>query len=139
MSRRRINVTWLAVAALASPPTAADHALAQGSLETVREIHAALRACWVPPQEAAQGKIQVTVRLSFKRNGEVLGAPLIVYENRNASEDERNAGRRAVAATLQRCSPLPLSAALGNIIAGHPINVRLGDGWPRKDRAGDLP
>jgi hypothetical protein len=108
---------------------------AEGSINTVHEIDAALRACWVPPEAPTQGKVQVTVRLSFKRNGEVLGQPLIAYENPDASDDERNLIRAAVAATLQRCSPLPLSAELGDIIAGHPINVRLGEGWRRQDRA----
>jgi hypothetical protein len=111
---------------------ASNSARAESSLNTVHEIYAALRACWVPPQDLAQAGVRVTVRLSFKRNGEVLGEPLIAYENPDATEDERSAIRAAVTATLQRCGQLPLSAELGDIIAGHPINVRLGEGWRRR-------
>jgi len=109
---------------------AGSGARAEGSLDTVHEIYAALRTCWVRPQDSAN--VRVTVRLSFKRNGEVLGEPLITYANPDASDDERNAIRAAVSATLQRCNPLPLSEELGDIIAGHPINVRLGEGWRRR-------
>jgi hypothetical protein len=109
---------------------------AEGEINTVHEIHAALRACWMPPNDGAPTNIQVTIRVSFTRTGEVLGQPLITYESPNAYQDERDPIRAAVAATLKRCSPLPLSASLGEIIAGHPINVRLGEGWRRKEKAG---
>ncbi len=118
-----------------STDAAVHRALAEGSLATVHEIYATLRACWVPPEQATQGRVQVTVRLSFKRDGEVLGRPLIVYENPDMSDAARRAVQAAVASTLQRCNPLPLSAALGDIIAGHPINVRLGEGWRHKGTA----
>jgi hypothetical protein len=134
MLRTRLIIMSFAVAALVSQPGAADLALAEDLLETVHQIHAALRACWVPPADVAQDKIQVTLRLSFKRDGEILGEPLITYENPGIADDERKTIRMAVAAALQRCNPLPLSAALGGIIAGHPINVRLGEGWRRKGR-----
>src|SRR5271167_4340162 len=62
---------------------------------TVREIREALRACWISP--ADMRPLQVTVRLSFKKNGEVLGHPLITYESEDASEDEQRALRAAVA------------------------------------------
>jgi hypothetical protein len=134
MLRTRLIIMSLAVPALVSASGAGDLALAEASLDTVHEIDAALRACWVPPADVAQDKIQVTVRLSFKRNGEILGEPLIAYEAPGVAEGEREMIRMAVAAALQRCNPLPLSAALGDIIAGHPINVRLGEGWRRKGK-----
>jgi hypothetical protein len=114
-------------------------ARAAASLDTVHEIYAALRACWLPPGDTAQGGVQVTVRMSFKRDGAVLGEPLISYENPGFSDVQRAAIRAAVAATLQRCGPLPLSAELGSIIAGHPISVRFGEGWRRKGRGSDAP
>jgi len=123
------------VASTLSIDGAMNGADAEGEINTVREIHAALRACWVSPNDGAPTNIQVTIRLSFTRTGEVLGQPLITYENAGTSEDERNAIRAAVAATLKRCGPLPLSTALGDIIAGHPINVRLGEGWRYKGKA----
>jgi hypothetical protein len=74
-----------------------------------------------------------TVRLSFKRNGEVLGEPLITYESYDATPDERTVLRGAVAVALTRCTPLQLSDALGNIIAGLPINLALGGEWKGRE------
>jgi len=93
-------------------------------LNSVREIRASLRACWISPEMRTAP--QVTVRLSLKRNGEILGQPLISYQSPAASEDERAALRAAVAAALARCAPLPISETLGGILAGRPIVVKLG-------------
>jgi hypothetical protein len=92
-------------------------------INKVRELHAALRACWVPPSLAHEDRT-ISVRLSFKQNGEILGVPLITYMSVGISEDERQAYRAAVDETLARCTPLPLSYAFGSVIAGRPINVR---------------
>ena len=101
----------------AEPPT--------NAINTVREIRAALRACWVPPSVAvARDNMAISVRLSFKRNGDVLGVPLITYTSLGLSENERRAYRAALDETLARCAPLPFSDAFGSIIAGRPINVR---------------
>ena len=99
-------------------------------INSVREIRASLRACWISP--AVTKVPQLTVRLSLKRNGEILGQPLITYQTPGASEDERAALHAAVAAALARCTPLPISDELGGILAGHPINVKLGEGWKRR-------
>jgi hypothetical protein len=47
-------------------------------INSVREIRASLRACWISP--AVTKAPQLTVRLSLKRNGEILGQPLITYQ-----------------------------------------------------------
>jgi hypothetical protein len=66
----------------------------------------------------------ISVRLSFKQNGEILVVPLITYMSVGISEDERQDYRAAVDETLARCTPSPLSYAFGSVIAGRPINVR---------------
>ena len=92
-------------------------------INKVRELHAALRACWVPPSLAHE-HMTISVRLSFKQNGEILGVPLITYTSPGISEDERQAYRAAVDETLARCTPLPFSHAFGSVIAGRPIYIR---------------
>jgi hypothetical protein len=136
---RGIVIRLVTAAAVGGVAASQSRAWAAGSLNTVREIDAALRSCWAPPADLSPYNVQVTVRLSLKRNGEVLGEPLVAYENPGTSDDQRAVIRAAVAATLQRCGPLPLSAELGDIIAGHPITVRFGEGSRRKDRAGGSP
>jgi hypothetical protein len=81
----------------------AQSAQTEHPINSVREIHASLRACWISP--AMGTRPQVTVRLSFKRNGEILGRPLISYVSPDISEDERTALHAAVAAAVARCTP----------------------------------
>jgi hypothetical protein len=71
--------------------------------------------------------MQITVLMSFRRNGELFGQPRITFESGGASEDERLAYRIAVAQMLQRCAPLPFTEALGNAMAGRPFRMRLID------------
>ncbi len=104
---------------------------AQTPINNVHEIGAALRACWISP--AGITAPQVTLRLSFKRNGEVIGEPFITYPSPYASSDDRAALRAVVAEDLKRCTPLPLSDGFGNIIAGARTYVRLGEGWKRRE------
>jgi len=94
-------------------------------IETVHDVKAALRACWVPPNlDSPRDNMTISVRMSFKRNGEILGDPLITYTSPGTSESERRVYRAALDETLARCTPLPFSDAFGRIMAGHPINMR---------------
>src|SRR5208337_4013103 len=118
------------VSGIASIGASTQSAGMEHPINSVREVRASLRACWISPEMSVPP--QVTVRLSLKRNGEILGQPLISYENPYISEPDRAALHAAIAAALARCTPLPISDALGGIIAGRPIHVKLGEGWRRK-------
>ena len=97
-------------------------------LNTLKDLGSALRACWTPPPLAqSRPGMQITVQLSFKRNGELFGNPRINFESSGASDDERLAYRVAVAETLKRCTPLPFTAGLGNAVAGRPFTIRFID------------
>jgi hypothetical protein len=113
----------LALAALAS-----DAVAEPARLNTMKDMGAALQACWVPPPiDQSRPGMQITVQMSFKRNGELLGQPRITFESAGASDDERLAYRLAVAQMLKRCSPLPFTDALGNAVAGRPFTMRFID------------
>jgi hypothetical protein len=126
----RARASGILTAVIASSVAAADavtHAEpSENQINTVREIRAALRACWAasPSTAVDHGNMTISVRLSFKQNGEILGVPLITYTSVGISEDERRAYRAALDETLARCSPLPFSETFANVIAGRPINVR---------------
>jgi hypothetical protein len=99
-----------------------------GPLNTIRDIGAALRTCWVPPPDArARAGMQITVQLTFKRSGELLGKPRITYETAGSSDEERLTYRLAVAEMIERCAPLPFSESLGNAVAGRPFTMRFTD------------
>jgi hypothetical protein len=111
--------TWVAGAAAQAP---------QLPLNTLDEVSTALRACWVPPPlDQSRPGMQITVRMSFRRNGELFGHPRITFESAGASDDERLAYRIAVADMLKRCAPLPFTETLGNALAGRPFTIRFID------------
>ena len=51
-------------------------------LNTLTDIIAALRACWAPPpMDQSRPGMQITVQMSFRRNGELFGQPRITFES----------------------------------------------------------
>jgi hypothetical protein len=114
----------LLVAAL---PVAAEPIVPNGPLNTLADVRKALRDCWQwPPASEVRSGMELTVRLSFKRNGEIFGAR-ITYQSQNVSEEERALYHGALLAMLSRCSPLPLSEGLGAAIAGRPMTFHIHD------------
>ena len=121
-----LGVLLLAAAVL---PAAgfAESAAPKGPLNTTADIRQALRGCWQwPPASEVRSGIELTVRLSFKRNGEIFGAR-ITYQTPGISEEERALYYGSLLAGLARCSPLPLSAGLGEAIAGRPMTFHIHD------------
>jgi hypothetical protein len=84
-------------------------------------------ACWNALGGAAPPTARISVRVSFDRDGKVLGRPLITYANPAPNEEERETLREAVARALKLCEPLPLSDTFSDV-AVHPIGVRLSNG-----------
>jgi hypothetical protein len=80
-----------------------------------------------PSLDRSRAGMQLTVQMSFRRNGELFGKPKITFESSGASDDERLAYRIAVADMLKRCASLPFTDALGNAVAGRPFTMRLVD------------
>jgi hypothetical protein len=99
-------------------------------INNAREVRAAVIACWDALGNAAPAR--VSVRLSFDRDGNVVGQPRITYVNPAPSKEGWSAMRTAVAQAVAQCVPLPLTDAFRNIVAVHPIGVRLGQGWKRR-------
>jgi hypothetical protein len=114
---------------------AAQDATSAATINNARGVRAALTACWNALGEAAPATAQVSVRLSFDRDGKVFGQPLITYANPAPSEEGREAVRDAVARALKLCEPLPLRDTFRDVVAVHPIGVRLGNGWKRRVRS----
>jgi len=109
---------------IAALSTSAAAQKAQAPIATVTDLEAALLACWVPPpMEQSRPGMQITVLMSFKRNGELFAEPRIVFQSGEASEAERSAYRIAVAQALKRCASLPFTEAFGNAVAGQPFTM----------------
>jgi hypothetical protein len=80
-----------------------------------------------PPIEQSRPGMQITVLMSFKRNGELFGQPRIIFQSSDASDVERASYHTAVAETLKRCASLPFTEAFGNGMAGQPFTMRFVD------------
>ena len=122
-SRFQIAGEALAIAALSASAVAQNP---QAPINTLTDLEAALQACWVPPQmEQSRPGMQITVLMSFKRNGELFEQP--VFQSREASDTQRSSYRIAVEQTLKRCASLPFTEALGNTVAGQPLTMTFVD------------
>ena len=103
--------------------TASDH-----PLDSIRDMFAALRACWVPPpKDEARHGMEYTVRFAFKRDGEIVAPPRVTYASHDAPAGVRDIYRDAVNAALKRCTPLHFSDGMGGAVAGRPIAIRFVD------------
>jgi hypothetical protein len=114
-------IAGLASVALAcgAPARAED-----SKVDNIKQVFERLSRCWRPPTAATTRPIDITVIVSFTRFGQILGHPKITYEAADATDDDRLAYRVAVMETLQRCTPMPFTEAMGGAVAGHPFTVR---------------
>jgi hypothetical protein len=98
------------------------------TLDTIRDMFAALRECWVPPpKDEARHGMEYTIRFAFKRDGEIVAPPRMTYASHDAPAEVRNIYRDAIDAALKRCTPLHFSAGMGDAVAGRPIAIRFVD------------
>lgn len=94
-------------------------------VNTIRDIVEKLKACWKPPPaSSANPGIDITVIVSFNRNGDILGRPRITYQSEQATDNDRLVYRIAVMEALQRCTPLPFTEGMAGAVAGHPFAVQ---------------
>jgi hypothetical protein len=121
---RHKPLIWLAAAALLALSSLTARAEA-AQVNTIRDVFEKLRSCWKPPPaSSANPDVDITVTVSFNRNGEILGHPKITYESEQATDNDRLMYRVAVMEALQRCTPMPFTEAMGGAIAGRPFAVQ---------------
>ena len=92
-------------------------------LDTLKDIFVRLHSCWKPPPLSQANPIDITVVVSFNREGAIIGRPKITHESEHAGDNDRLMYRVAVMEALQRCTPLPFTEALGGAIAGRPLAI----------------
>ncbi len=72
--------------------------------------------------------MELSVRLTFKRSGEIYGVRIAFQsQSSEASEEERAPYNTAVLESLRRCSPMPITEKLGEAIAGHVMVMHIHD------------
>jgi hypothetical protein len=97
-------------------------------LDTIGDLFAALRSCWSPPpSDVARQGMQMSVRFSFKRSGEIIARPRVTYATAGVPAETRALYLKAIDASLTACVPLKFTAGLGGALAGRPIAIRYVD------------
>jgi hypothetical protein len=97
-------------------------------LDSIGDLFAELRTCWSPPPaESAREGMQMSVRFSFKRSGEIIASPRMTFATSGAPADIRDTYFKAINASLDACMPLKFTDSLGGALAGRPIAIRYVD------------
>jgi len=81
-----------------------------------------IMTCWLPPTSAAE--MEVTVRVSFSRSGEVVGQPRITYVKAGSDDNLRKLISSSILKAIQACVPLRFTPGLGQAIAGRSFAIR---------------
>ena len=124
MARFSNTLIRLSIALLCAASASAAQAQT-GQVDNIKEAFAKLRTCWKPPPPSrANPDVEITVIVSFTRDGNILGRPKITYESENATDNDRLEYRIAVMETLQRCTPMPFTESMGGAVAGRPFAIR---------------
>lgn len=125
--RTSISAKAVIIALLLAAPNAA---FADAPVSTLREIGPALTACWEPPADVPGS--EVTVRLSLRRDGHMLGEPRVTYSRLTGSIEDRKRFLASVLAGIAACLPVNITDSLGGSIAGRALTIRFRSG-PRQD------
>ena len=121
----------LTIQSVPAEQDAAKYARPDHDLDTIGDLFAALRSCWSPPPaERAREGMQMSVRFSFKRSGDMIGAPRLTFATAGISSEVRAAYLEAISASLDACLPLKFTGGLGGALAGRPIAIRYVDNRP---------
>ena len=92
----------------------------EGPVDTPSQVGPALARCWHSPQAGDQ----VTVQLSFRRDGTVFGSPRINFAHASGGPTSDAALRASILTAVSACTPLPFTPRLGANIAGQVFVVR---------------
>ena len=119
---RAVGVIAIATLTMTSNVRAGE---AEHVINGIDDISRAVGTCWISPPLGTRTEIDFLMRVSFRRNGELLGPPFLIFQTAGVSEDERRRYRTAAGDALKRCTPLRLSEQFASGMAGHPITLRI--------------
>jgi len=118
----------LTVESAPSQDEAAKYQKPDHDLDNIGDLFAALRSCWTPPvATSAKEGMQMTVRFSFKRSGDMIGPPRVTFATAGVPADVRDTYFKAISSSLDSCVPLKFTGGLGGAVAGRPIAIRYVD------------
>lgn len=99
----------------------ASGAMAASDIDNLpRDVAHSISACWHPPHDGDE----ITLRMSFRRDGSVFGKPRITYMKASGGPDGQAVLANSIFAAIAACSPLRFTPALGAAIAGRVFLIR---------------
>jgi hypothetical protein len=126
----------LTIASVPSRDDAAKYVRPDHDLDSIGDLFAELRSCWSPPPaDSARAGMQMSVRFSFKRSGEIISIPRMTYATSGVSTDTREIYLKAINNSLNACVPLKFTSGLGGALAGRPIAIRYVDNRELKQQS----
>ena len=108
---------------VATSIAAASNAMsASAALPATRasDIARAILACWRPPY----GGGEITLSLSLRRDGTIIGIPRVTYVEAGADSDDVADLKASIADAVRGCTPVRLSGPLQSAIAGQVLRIR---------------
>ena len=133
--RPRIVLATALPLVLLSALASAENGQLNIQINTIKETVDRLHTCWRPPPPSLAKPIDITVRFSFNRAGEILGRPRITFESADATDNDRLQYRIAVMEALQRCTPMPFTESMAGAVAGRPFWIEFRKPQPQEKRA----
>lgn len=95
------------------------------TLERYADVAVALGRCWATALHPEDARWRdVTLRVSFKRDGTVNGMARVSHVSGADNDEAGRRGTTSLLAALPRCTPLPFSPSLGRAIAGQVFAIR---------------
>jgi hypothetical protein len=91
-------------------------------VDTLKEMSAAIDACWRPPTGTAG--MSLTLRFSLRRNGTLIGKPRATFSDLGADDALSRAFVASILKALDEALPLPFSDSMGRAIAGRMLAPR---------------
>jgi hypothetical protein len=117
------QVPLLKVEGHAGPPEPLDR---DHPVDRLNELGPLLSKCLeLPPADDARAGMQLSLKLAFKRDGELLADPQFTYLTHEAPEKVKAAYQAAAREMLKHCTPLPITDKFGSAIAGRPFVVAI--------------
>ena len=93
----------LTIESAPSQSVAAKYQKPGHDLDSIGDLFAALRSCWSPPPaSSAREGMQMSVRFSFRRSGEIIASPRVTYATSGASPEVRAAYLKAIRMLARR-------------------------------------
>jgi hypothetical protein len=95
------------------------------SANTLADLQRQLGAC-MKGQSAGPAGSRLTIMLTMKRDGSILGKPRITFSHLEGDKETRQAFVDDAERAVEACLPFRITPSLGGAIAGRPFVITLG-------------